>query len=182
MPPSHHVLCPSLLTLTHALLRSTLSKEGMLKRIRREFYASLPIHFRLGSGAGYTFVWLALALIPVIHGTKWWTTTVGYHSVPTLRGTKPGHWLDSKETCNATMLDYPSSPYRSKYSTLLRYYKPNHYSFPIGNMVYDVGPTVHGHVLPTRGHVHPIPTRRLTGKPAPDPHQANQKCKQRTPT
>ena len=81
-------------------------KPGIGVRLRRSYWASLPIHFRLGSGAGHTLVWLALALIPIFYGTTWLTTTgdaceVGYKDVPALRGTI----LNNNGSCEATRYD-----------------------------------------------------------------------------
>ena len=73
--------------------------------------SSLSARFRLGSGAGYTLVWLALALIPAIRGTKPWLETT------TAQASEPGNWR------------------ADTYATALSHYTPNDYERPIGNTI-----------------------------------------------
>ena len=126
MPPPtsrhHHRLALSLMRY---------DSPGRWIRLRRTTWSGLPGHFRLGSGAGYTLVWLALALIPVFHGTAWWTTTVERPSVPALRGAMPGHWRGGETSRDEQSTD-PVSEKPRYHFTSLRLYTPNyHYKDPI---------------------------------------------------
>ena len=121
MPPLIYTPChrirPALGLLRH-------DKPGLLLRLRRSIWSGLLGRCRLGSGAGYALVWLALVLIPVIHGTAWWTVTVEYPTAPALRGAKPGHWRNCAGTCNAISPDVSTSREPRYYATPLRCYTP----------------------------------------------------------
>ena len=129
-------------------------------RLRRSYWARLPIHFRLGSGAGHTLVWLALALIPIFYGTTWLTTTtVGCQAVPALRGAKS----DNRGSCEATRYGPDTNAFGYTAKTQLRYYIPTQ---PAGNYKINKPWRLHGHVPPT-------PARKLTASlapPAPESH------------
>ena len=127
---------PAMSRLRLALLLQQYDNPGRATRLRRSIYLDLPSHCRLGSGAGHALAWLALALIPILHGTAWWTTTVERPSVPALRGAMPGHWRDDETSCDDKSPDRVSE--KPCYNpTSLRHYTPNYrYKDPIGNTYY----------------------------------------------
>ena len=102
-----------------------ISNYGIWIRLRHGVYSSLPAYFRLGSGAGgyYRLVWLAMSIIPIFHGTAWWTTDL--HAATTapvsLRGSIRGMESGNGLTCDGTSItDYNVDDYVFYNHTSLR--------------------------------------------------------------